>query len=243
MTSFIDQKQTCKACGVETSYSVLAGTNSRGYPDLDLRPAGMARQALLRRVVQCKHCGYCAPDISEGPDSARDVISTEPYCRALADSAGPELARRWRRWALVNECAGDRATAGWAYLSAAWASEDAREEDAARTYRAMALEHLSACTDAGARIMKDPESQQLLLLDLHRRLGEYAEATAIADLVTETSTADEVRAIARFQAALIQREDRRCYSVADAKQYDASPEQWMFRRERKDTKRWWQFWR
>jgi hypothetical protein len=243
VTSVIERELTCKACSARSSYSEVASTNSFGYPDLDLRPAGMAREALLNALLQCKNCGYCAPDISEGPDAAGEIINSECYLRAIADSAGPALAGRWRRWALVSERAGDRATAGWANLQAAWASEDAREEDAAGTYRAIALEHLSGCADAGVQITEDAESQQLLLLDLQRRIGRCAEAMEIAGVVTASTTTDEVREIARFQAILIQREDRRRYSVGDAKEYAASPEKWLRRRDKKDTRQWWQFWR
>lgn len=244
MTRTIERELTCKACGAQSSHRVLESTNSSGYPDLDLRPAGMARRALLRVLVQCGNCGYCAPDISEGPDAAAEIIVSESYRRAIADSAGPALAGRWRAWALVSERVGDRATAGWATLQAAWASEDAGQKDAARTYRAIALEHLSGCADAGVQTTEDAGSQQLLLLDLQRRLGRYAEAKAISDVVTaSTATTDEIREIARFQAVLIQREDRRRYSVGDAKEYAASPKKWLRRRDKKDTRRWWQFWR
>ena len=244
VTRFMRREVTCKACGAQITHSFLLSTNSFGAdPDLDFRPGGMARTALLQEVNECDACGYCAPNISRGPDSVADILDSEPYRRAVADLAGPDLARSWRCWALLSEIAGDRAEAGRANLSAAWASDSAGQEDAARAYRAIVLENLSECADAGLLVAQDAESQQLLELDLQRQLGHYTEATRLADAVISSPANDEMREVAQFHAAMIEREDNGRYTFGDARQYAESPEDWLRRGEESDSKRWWQFWR
>jgi hypothetical protein len=189
-------------------------------------------------LQSCPECGYCAPHISSGPADARAVVMSEEYRTALARSPGPQLSRRWHCWSLIC-AADDPAEAGWTDLRAAWESEDARDEDAAQRYRAMALDRWNACIGAGVKISGDADSQQLLLLDLQRRLGRTDEATAIAEILIGSATSDEIQAIARFQQALVKRRDRKRYSVKEALDFDARAR----RRERSDANRWWQFWR
>lgn len=243
MTLFFRVELNCKACGGRDSYGIVGSTSAFGYPDLDSRPAEMARTALLGALQVCTHCGDCAPDVSKGPDSIRDIINSEPHRSAVSESPGSDLAGRWRRWARVCEIVGDHATASRANLSAAWASDDARQEEAARAYRAIVLENLRECADAGVIIAEVAESQELLSLDLQRRLGHYADALQIANAIASTSTNEHAREVAHFHVALIEREDCRRYSVGDAKEYAESPEDWLRRRDEKDTRRWWQFWR
>jgi hypothetical protein len=241
MTTFASQELICNSCGARSSQTVVLSTNSFGTPDLDSRPPEAARSDLLG-IQRCQSCGYCAPDISEGLDGTGASLESANRS-AVASSAGPLLARQWNSWSLVNERAGDRCAAGWASLRAAWASDDARDELAAQAHRALALDHLSACVEAGDPITKDTATQELVLLDLHRRLGHDAETLGIAELFAARTMPDHVRAIAQFQTALIQRHDLRCYSVRDAQEYAESPDQWISARERKDAARWWQFWR
>ena len=243
MTMITSKRMMCRACGTLGSYCVLVSTNSFGDPDLDSRPQEMARGDVLRSLMRCEHCDYCAPTISEGPENVSDAVRSAIYKTAVTESPGPPLARHWHCWSLVNSQADDRATAGWADVQAAWVSEDARDKDAARRYRAMALDHLSAWAKTRTVADDDPSAEHLVILDILRRLGHYSETAEMAKALTRPPGRGRTQVIVQFQEVLARRGDDRRYTVEDARKHAASPEKWTARQDRRDSRQWWQFWR
>jgi hypothetical protein len=124
VTTILPVRQTCAVCGAVSEHEVLGSTNTMGPPDLDMRPAPMARWTLGEQIQQCPECGYCAKDISEGGASARRVVANDAYQAELAREAYPELTRRYLCASLIMSIAGDDAGAGRAALMGAWAADD-----------------------------------------------------------------------------------------------------------------------
>jgi hypothetical protein len=95
-----------------------------GPPDLDLRPAPLARWTLDQQIGCCPECGYCSADVSLAPPGASEVVRSETYRLALACEDHPELTRRYVCAALILSAEGDNAGAGRAALKGAWAADD-----------------------------------------------------------------------------------------------------------------------
>ena len=124
MTTILPIEETCAICGAATSFYVLGSTNTMGPPDLDMRPAPMARWTLAEQIQRCPECGYCAKDISVACDAARQVVHNEAYQAELSRADYPELTRRYLCASLILSVAGDEAGAGRAALMGAWAADD-----------------------------------------------------------------------------------------------------------------------
>ncbi len=56
MTTIFPQRVKCIICNAENEIFNLGSTNSFGSPDLDFRPAGMARYTLIYEVQTCIKC-------------------------------------------------------------------------------------------------------------------------------------------------------------------------------------------
>lgn len=125
----------CAVCGSLQRTAELTSTSSFGPPDLDLRPNGPARWALPFRVQRCEGCGYAAPSIGSAPPGAGETVESVVYQGVLDRSKLPALARAYFCAALVEESAGRDEAAGWAFLSAAWACDDAGSARHARSCR------------------------------------------------------------------------------------------------------------
>jgi len=114
----------CAVCGAISQHSELGSTNTMGPPDLDLRPAPMARWTLAEQVQRCPECGYCAGDIAVASESAAQVVANDAYQAQLIHEGYPELTRRYLCASLILSVQGDDAGAGRAALMGAWAADD-----------------------------------------------------------------------------------------------------------------------
>ena len=89
MTTIDPVDVTCAVCGAVSEHLVLGSTNTMGPPDLDMRPAPMARWTLGEQIQRCPQCGYCASDISEAGETAAEVVRNEAYQAELARETTP----------------------------------------------------------------------------------------------------------------------------------------------------------
>lgn len=137
---------TIKRCAICRKWKfglTLESTNSHGI-DLDTRPRGMARGTLGYRIDQCSRCGYCAPAISQKlADNLIQTLSSELYQKQLKDKNYPKLARRFLCWGILQRIACKYDKQLWAYIHAAWASDDAKTYQAAKQCRQKAITILS----------------------------------------------------------------------------------------------------
>ncbi|MDQ3823997.1 MAG: hypothetical protein M3321_12240, partial [Actinomycetota bacterium] len=113
MTKIEPRPLRCGVCGYETEQFVLLSTSTFGHPDLDTRPAELARSTLSFSVETCPRCGYCAESIEEGGVEP-ELLESARYLRPLEADGLPDVALRLLRAAVVAEAKGDAARAGWA---------------------------------------------------------------------------------------------------------------------------------
>ena len=125
-------------------------------PDLDGRPGEPARSTLSRWVALCPGCGAAAPDLAALPPTAAPIVHSDDY------RAEPDRFLRWSRLAPDPQAAAE------AILQAAWLREDKEQDGADLRRRAAAAWH------------GDP----LRRVDILRRAGALAEATALAGSIT-----------------------------------------------------------
>jgi hypothetical protein len=163
-------------------------------PDLDLRPGEPTRSTLPRWIQVCRRCRTAAPDLAALPAGARDA----------GQAAEPDPLLRWAALAanlgLIKEATEAR-------LWAAWAAEDAGEDARARQLR----------TEVAAAWIDAPDTEtRLRRLDILRRLGDWAAATALANALAERAGDSTTRAVVAFQAGRIAAFDQGRYLMSAA---------------------------
>lgn len=170
-------------------------------PDLDGRPGEPTRSTLPQWIATCRRCGASGPDLSQLPDGAGDVVRSEAY-RALR-TPGPQMPAL--RWACICEALGSRAASAEAVLQAAWALDDAGQDASDLRRRAVVLWGEPASTE-----------DTLRLLDMQRRAGDFAAASARADALDAAAEDENSAAILAFQRARIAEGDTGRHMISSA---------------------------
>jgi hypothetical protein len=239
LTTMYPVEKTCAVCGVTSRHHVLGSTNTMGAPDLDLRPAPMARWTLGQQIQQCPQCGYCAADISETTDKAREVVRNEAYQAELDREDYPALTRRFLCASLILSVLEDDAAAGRAALMGAWVADDGgdwqatfgseatdevrlaeiRDEaiasaaGAAAHCRRLAIGYFEADRRRGLTFAADEYTADALLADLHRRVGDFDGARAYARAGIDRGAEGLVLGVLKFQIELADFLDASCHSM------------------------------
>jgi hypothetical protein len=226
-----------------SSHFALLSTSSFGAPDLDLRPAEPARGTLGSWVQECPHCFYVAGRLDSAPleeDAVREAMR-EPRWTALAPArerppAGGHtlfsrslarrivaeevhrtVARRFVRHAFLLRASKALGHAGEAMLRAAWAADDAADRELAVAWRREAAELLSASLSASGTTSEARQQTRVRLVDIRRRAGDWEEASALCRELLMEAPGGIIEAVLNFEAALIERGDLECHTVAEVK--------------------------
>jgi hypothetical protein len=222
MTTLFQQEIPCANCGSVHEFMVMGSTTTFGSPDLDLRPAEMARYTMDQWVQHCPVCGYCAARLDDDIEGAGEVLETEDYQR-FAWEAGESLGARFRCASLLYEGGGRRVEAAWAAHCEAWAHDDAGPQDRAAAARERTLALLEKAHQAGGHLGRDREGDGLIRVDLLRRLGRFEEARervhrllAGEDPVAGADLSDEARTLLTYQAELISAGDTAAHTTDEA---------------------------
>ncbi len=216
MTVLRETEQTCRVCGHRERYTVALSGSAFGSADLDTRPPPFLRFNLAFEIQRCPACGYCAPDVSEGPDEAAAVVAREDYRAQLDDPSRPPLANAFLCWSQIQEAAGAYAEAGWAALKAAWACDDEGAEEAARRCRTRALALFRRARAQGQPFAEDPASEAALEADLLRRCRRFDEARAAAEAGLRAEPTPLLAAVLRYQLRLCDEGDDGLHQVEEA---------------------------
>lgn len=221
MTTIYPTQVTCSQCETEHEFMEVGSTSVFGSPDLDLRPAPLARYNLGYDVQQCPNCGYCAADISIPLESdvAQNLVLSDGYQSQLHHADFPELAKQFICLALLAEAEGDLQATAWAYLRAAWACDDDGQDAQASHCRARAAEYFQQGHSADAEDELDVDekgSQEALLSDVLRRAGQFESAQAVCEQGLRVATSDVLQAVLRYEHSLISRQDTGCYTIENA---------------------------
>jgi len=169
-------------------------------PDLDMRPGEPTRSTLQHWVQTCAGCGAVAADLSQLPPDAVEIVESEAY---LDLYARPETATPFLRFAMICRD-GDRAGA---LLQAAWAADDADDDEAARHYRKEA----AACWGE-----PDGIESALRLIDILRRAGLLKAAEECCGVIAGDMMDERSAAILGFQRARIAEADTARHMMSSA---------------------------
>lgn len=177
MTTIFQEEVICAVCGSKQTVNEIGSTNSFGAMDLDTRPPEMRRSTMSHWVHECTECGFVAPELEKSVATDARRVATAEYRSELERSDRVRLANRFVCRALLNEAAGDFASAGWRRLHAAWACDDAEQGEEARVQRMAALALFERGRAGGVPAMKSTAGgDEVLLADLARRAGQFEQA-------------------------------------------------------------------
>ena len=217
MTTVMKAIVTCGVCGNQQQLHVLGSTSSFGAPDLDLRPAEVARSTLGYWITACPECGYAAAELGEADEATQALVRSPAFAEVLAAAAA--LVERMRPFAVaaaLAEASGDLARAAELHLWTAWAGDDLGEPAAAVAARRRAVAAMQRAHESGALVYGDAERDGLVLVDMLRRADRMPEARAVCTELLARTEDDAHRAVARLQLVLCADGDRGCHRLRDA---------------------------
>lgn len=216
MTTMYTQEKVCAVCERTNEVIVVGSSNEFGSKDLDLRPAEMLRSTYAQWTERCSHCVYCASDISEPDEFAASVVQSDEYQQQLYDKNFPHLANVFLCEAMILKAGGHESAAGFAYLHAAWACDDAGNDFSARSCRLHAIAEFESHRASGSSILKEPSADFILLADLQRRAGAFDFAVASCKEGLTKATEENLLKIIRFQQHLCGARDSAMHKIDEA---------------------------
>jgi hypothetical protein len=182
MTQIFPEIKNCGNCGTQNETFVVASTNAFGSPDLDLRPAEMARSTLSYQVQNCSNCSYCSNDIASFENDFKEILESKEYLNIFRSEESPITANYFLCHAMFMAAQNKWDKAAWATLNAAWICDDEnhpnrfgnREKAIALFEQAIEMKEIS---------LEEKTSIQCVAIDLYRLLGETKLARkAIKDI-------------------------------------------------------------
>lgn len=190
-------------------------TFTSGAPDLDLRPAPLAREAHKYLVEICDTCGFpgfadedpADPVVAAAITGFESIDADEDYL--------PEGVAALELRARIERAASNFDSAGGLFLRAAWSADDLEDEHLAKALRLKAIESWDRAAQSGDLPAEDEASSRLLLTDVLRRAQEKQRATTEARSGLEKDPEPMLRALLDFELELIGRGDTECHSIGD----------------------------
>ena len=208
MTTIWEKQMTCAVCGHTFEGRILTSTNSMGLPDLDLRPAEMARSTLGMEITVCPNCHYVAYDISEPvSEETKNFVLSDAEFQTDYWTYSVKAYRNLIHIAVLEERFHD---AFWAYLKAAWVDEG-RDRLRPSPIRNEVLEFFIQHEE---ELEFDDDTRICMKADLLRRTSRFKEVIALVQSSTPSERQTDV--ILHFQKHLAEKEDAGCYTVGSA---------------------------
>lgn len=183
--------------------------------DLDGRPSLILRSAVYLWIQRCPVCGYCAPDITQGQQDDHIVLDGEPYRMQLGNTSYPQTANAFLCHGLVMEKRGQYAGTAWSALFAAWICDDNGFPEAARICRRRAIEFFMRAKESGQSFARSRGLEQLYMIDITRRLGEFEAAARICESAIAKESDEELLTLLRFETDLIDERDTMGHAVSE----------------------------
>lgn len=175
MSTFRDFPYTCSVCGEESTFRVCTSSICFGKPDLDYRPAILARYTVSSVIQECPNCGYAAVRVSEKEDFDRAILSSDEYknCGNMGFTSIP--AQQNFRHHLIQKSMGNTFEASRSMLRAAWLCDDEGDDVNSVACRKMAIELLDDSIARGLIPVDLLERSLLIKCDMMRRAGLFDE--------------------------------------------------------------------
>lgn len=222
MTTLNPNQKQCAVCHSSCSIMVLGSTSSFGAPDLDLRPAEMARSTIGYWVQRCHRCGYCAEDVEAGTPTLLWTIDGFEYQKQLRNPDYPELANEFLCQAQLEQFQGNLQEAIWSIIHAAWACDDAGQETQAVACRLRAAEQLVTFFLNPEITQDDAEGLLAVQVDLLRRAGHFEAAQTLLAERMESVRDETIREVLEFQGTLIAKMDLKIHTLDEVKELEES---------------------
>ena len=207
MTTFFRHEVKCRLCNNIQEVYDLASCTSLGPPDLDARPAEMARGAIMSLQV-CPDCGYAAFDISRKiikPEIVRDLLSNFPKSNSMTDAF-------YKAGIIVRQTSNNHGDAFTYFLRAAWSADDEGNISKAKEMRHLALEEKIIMIQASKRANIE---SLLQACDIARRAEQFAVASNLIVLLERKRMKSFIRKLIAYEKELIARKDIACHSVSE----------------------------
>jgi hypothetical protein len=208
------RRAACRVCHATRFVWPPDATTSVGLPDLDSRPGGPARKAILHAIRMCHSCGYCGSVLSDGDEVTVRVVRSSDYQRLLKSRTFPRLAQKWMCWSTIQEASSQFSGAGWSSLRAAWVCDDRRLREPGLRARNRSIRQFEQARAANQTFGTTSASEAALLADLHRRCGQFESATVLAE--SEQPDDETIAVILQAQQIWSARHDMSCYTLANA---------------------------
>ena len=217
MTTIFEEEVTCAICGHEQKVSELGSTSSFGPMDLDTRPPELQRSTIEMWVHECRVCGFVSGELAESRPTDVGTVATSGYRAALVSRDRHHSANRFVCRSMLDEAAGDLASAGWRRLHAAWVCDDQRDTDAARVLRREAVTFFERARAAGVVVITSVVGgDELLLADLWRRSGEFERGVEYCEAgLRHQEITPFVGDLLGFERRLCDAKDARCHTVGE----------------------------
>ena len=211
MSTFFDMEFKCAVCGETHAFTVIGSTNTfGGAPDLDLRPPEMQRSTMGQWVHECPSCGYVSSSIDEKTSVSEAFLKSPEYLSCDGVDFESALAARFYKHYMISLRDKNPKAAFFAVLHAAWACDDANDEDSAAHCRRLALPLLSELI---ASEPGDAETMSVLKADVMRRAGLFDEVQR--EFASVRLSQDLLNQILAFELSRAEEHDTGCYRVSD----------------------------
>ncbi len=225
MTTLYPKVVSCFICGAENECTFLGSTNSFGSPDLDYRPAGMARYTLIYEVQTCVNCGFSSPVISddfkeflsknkteqkEQLNKIKEIIALKEYKELFYNEFFPDFSNSFLAASCILEKIGNYNSAFFMVMKSAWIADDNDNINAAQYSRNKALNLLNKTTDD----FIDNSTRFLLKIELLRRTARFEEAEKLINqALIELQSDENATQLITYQNRLIYKKDTAVHKI------------------------------
>ena len=210
MTMPLEIERKCAVCGATSEYTILFSSFSYACPDLDLRPSEKHRSTMNMWVHECPKCGYVSGDVSKPTNIAREWLQSEKYLTCDGMPFVSDLAKRFYRQYLLNSRREELRDAFYAILHAAWACDDAKDDENAKHCRQIGIVLGRLLIEEGC---EDVDKIKLICADMMRRAGKFDQLISTYESVQFDD--DLSNQILEFQIEKAKARDVSCYRIDD----------------------------
>jgi len=207
----------CIMCGRNSSQTVLASSNTMGYPDLDGRPAPMLGNTIGYWNQACRYCKYCASDISKAQKELKgikEIISTSEYQSQFSNPEFPEEANIALCNSILFEKNALYLEAAQLSLQAAWICDSNEKIEAARKCRERTIMLIQRWQEK-QKNAKEKKLESILMVDLYRRVGRLEEAQKLCYETLKTKSKN-LKKFLKYEKKLISDKDTARHNAGEA---------------------------
>ena len=208
MTTYSERTVKCRLCNHSQTVYLLGSCSSFGAPDLDARPAEMARGAIMSILQVCPECGYAAFDISDDvkkPQAVKKLLASFPKSETLSDDY-------YKAGEIARQISNDHGDAFVYYLRAAWSADDEHNAQKAKEMRSLALKEKMFLLQS----TESPAVEDFLQAsDIARRAEKFDAAADLIASLDGKEIEPFIRKLVSYEKKLIARKDTACHSVSE----------------------------